>query len=140
MRIDWYPAYPHPKVISIAIQLFSHTPVKTKGVNKQERDSKPNSICMRFISALHLNHHQADKSNPVAAYLSPKHFNYKNPETAKLPYPHGVYLDAYNTPLNLKWATQQPGEKGKSLTLIKPTSVLRDKFDEIGFLFEFCNA
>lgn len=135
MRIDWYPAYPHPKVISIAKQLFSNVPLKTKGVNKQERDSKLNLICMQFISALYLNHHQADKNNPVTTYLSPKHFNYKKPEAAKLPYPHGTYLDVYNALLNLKWVTQQLGEKGKSLTLIKPTEILRDKFDEIGFLW-----
>lgn len=135
MRIDWYPSYPHPKVISIARQLFSHVPLKTKGVNKQERDSKLNSICMQFISALYLNHHQTNKNNPVTTYLSPKHFNYKKPEAAKLPYPHGAYLDVYNTLLNLKWVTQQLGEKGKSLTLIKPTEILRDKFDEIGFLW-----
>ena len=135
MRIDWYPLYPHPKVISIAKELCNHTPVRTKGVNKQERDSKLNLICMQFISALYLNHHQADKNNPVTTYLSPKHFKYKNPVAEKLPYPHGTYLDVYNTLLNLKWVTQQLGEKGKSLTLIKPTEVLKDKFDEIGFLW-----
>ena len=135
MRIDWYPLHPHPKVTLIAEELFSHTPVKTKGVNKLERDSKLNLICMQFISALYLNYHQADKNNPVTTYLSPKHFKYKNPVAGKLPYPHGAYLDVYNTLINLKWITQQLGEKGKSLTLIKPTEILRDKFDEIGFLW-----
>lgn len=135
MRIDWYPAYPQPKVISIARQLFSHIPMRIKGVNKQERDNKLNLICIQFISALYLNHHQADKNNPVTTYLSPKHFKYKNPVAGKLPYPHRAYLDVYNTLISLKWVTQQLGEKGRSLTLIRPTEILRDKFDEIGFLW-----
>ena len=36
MRIDWYPSYPHEKVISIAEQLYSYLLVKSQGANKSD--------------------------------------------------------------------------------------------------------
>jgi hypothetical protein len=56
MRIDWYPSYPHEKVVSIAKQLYSHLPVKTQGANKSDREARLFKVCLQFISALYLNH------------------------------------------------------------------------------------
>jgi hypothetical protein len=135
MRIDWYPPYPHEKVTSIAKQLYSHLLVKSQGANKSDREQKLFRVCLQFISALYLNHHSINKASSVSTYKSPKHFSSNESDKGKINYPARAFLEVHRALLQLGWITETLGVKGKSLTLIEPTPILKGMFDDIGFVW-----
>ena len=135
MRIDWYPSYPHVKVINIAKQLSSHLPIKSQGANRSDREQKLFKVCLQFISALYLNHHCINKADSVSTYKSPKHFSSNKSDKSKINYPARALLEVHKTLLQLNWITETLGIKGKSLTLIEPTPTLKKMFDDIGFVW-----
>jgi hypothetical protein len=135
MRVDWYPSYPHEKVVSIAKQLYSHLPVKTQGTNKSNRETRLFKVCLQFISALYLNHHSINKTDLISTYKSPKHFSSSKSDKSKINYPARAFLEVHETLLQLNWITETLGVKGKSLTLIEPAPILKKMFDDIGFVW-----
>lgn len=133
MRIDWYQQYPHPEVIAIADELYSYMPSKSQGSNKESRDKKLKAVCLQFISALYLNHNSLGAhENPVTTYKTPKSFSSRtyNPEKINLPY--NSFIEVFKKLIELKWITEELGQKGKVVTKINPTEHLKEKFDKIG--------
>ena len=103
MRIDWYPSHPHKKVISIAKRLHSHLLAKSQGANKSDQERKLFKACLRFISALYLNHYSVNKADSVSTYKSLKHFSSNKSDKSKINYPARALLEAHKTLLQLDW-------------------------------------